>query len=95
MASGIFPRIAYDRDVFALGARGDVGGRGVGGHRDRVTGVQAVVVAIPADRFAQPVAAAGPQRQRGIAFLAVAHPRRGCLLQPLMLRHLVTSFPTS
>jgi hypothetical protein len=66
MASGIFPRIAYDRDVFALGARGDVGGRGVGGHRDRVTGVQAVVVAIPADRFAQPVAADGPQRQRGI-----------------------------
>ena len=24
MASAIFPRIAYDRDVFALGARGDV-----------------------------------------------------------------------
>jgi hypothetical protein len=70
-------------------ARGDVGGGGVGGHRDRVTGVQAVVVAIPADRFAQQVAATAPQRQRGIAFLAVAHPGRGCLLQPVMLRHLL------
>ena len=71
---GDFPSVADDRDVFALGAGGDVGGGGVGGHRDRVTGVQAVVVAVPADRFAQPVAARGPQRQGGIAFVGVAHP---------------------
>ena len=54
------PPVAEDRDVFALKAGGDVGVGGISCYRDRVTSVQAVVVAIPADRFAQPVPACGP-----------------------------------
>ena len=49
---GDVPSVAEDRDVFALRVGGDVGGGGVGGHRDRVPGVQAVVGAVPADGFA-------------------------------------------
>jgi hypothetical protein len=57
---GDVPPVAEDRDVFALTSGFDVGGGGISGYRDRVTSVQAVVVAIPADRFAQPVSACGP-----------------------------------
>ena len=71
---GDLPGVAQDRDVLAFRTSCDVGVGGLGGHGDRIPGVQAVVVAIPADRFAQPVAAGGPQRQRGVAFGRVAHP---------------------
>ena len=84
---GHLPGIADQQRVPVGGAVGAVGGEGVGGHGHRIPGVQAVVGAIPADSFAQPVASAVAQRQRRVAFFGVAHPPD--LGKPLRPRQIV------
>ena len=53
---------------------GEIGVEGVGCHRDRITGVEPSVVAIPLDRGADRLPARGPQRQRRVALFAIGHP---------------------